>query len=68
MTSVELVDIEGDLLDTKEKAIQFTATGDKADAVWLPLSLIEVQERPMGGPHRIIVTLPQWLAEDRKLV
>lgn len=46
-----------------EKAIFVSETGDKADAVWLPLSQIELVET--GGDGIYEVTLPEWLAIEK---
>lgn len=62
----DLVDIEGMRHRTTERAILFSETGDKADAVWLPLSLIEIESR--GTANHVTVTMPEWLAIDKGLV
>lgn len=42
-------------------------TGDRDGAVWLPKSQVEVQPRP-NHPPLADVTLPEWLAIERRLV
>lgn len=57
-----LADVDFDLIkidDPARRAILFSIDG--AD-VWLPRSLIEVDEDDK------VVTMPQWLAEERELV
>ncbi len=62
----ELADIEGVVHETREASLLFSTTGERSDAVWLPLSLVEVQVSV--ATSRGTVTMPQWLAEDRRLV
>lgn len=64
----DLVDIEMRRFDIRkpmERSILASTTGEFEDAVVLPLSLIEVE--PTKG-NMVMVTMPQWLAEDRGLV
>ncbi len=49
-----------------ERAIQVSETGDRSKAVWLPLSQIEVA--PTAAASIVVVTLPEWLANERGLV
>jgi hypothetical protein len=41
--------------------------GDENEAVWLPWSQIRVEESYYGRGDRITVTMPQWLAEEKRL-
>jgi len=50
-------------------AILVSDTGEEKDAVWLPLSQVEIEAKPgRPGGREVIVTMPQWLAEQRGLV
>lgn len=49
----------------RHRAILASLTGDIDDACWLPRELIEIE---YTAPDRADVTMPQWLAENRKLV
>lgn len=49
-----------------EKAVLMSDTGKVADAVWLPKSQIEFGEARAGGS--IEVTLPAWLAKEKRLI
>ncbi|OAB57524.1 hypothetical protein AY599_23650 [Leptolyngbya valderiana BDU 20041] len=48
------------------KAIKVSDDGDPDKAVWLPLSLVEVEPDGPGG--MVTVTLPERLAIDKGLV
>lgn len=50
-----------------EKAILVSDDGDRAKAVWLPLSQIQFDETRLKLPA-VIVTLPEWLAVDKGLL
>jgi len=60
-----VTDIEVQVHFRTDRAILISATGDEADAVWIPLSSCEVEMRTGGTA---IVTLPEHLAIDRGLV
>jgi len=62
----DLVDIEMLIHRTTERAILASDDGVSANAVWLPLSLIETS-RPDRG-EAVTVTLPAWLATEKGLV
>jgi hypothetical protein len=63
----ELVDIAGCLHSETEKAILFSDTAHREDAVWIPKSQCEFVHD--GGQERFItVTLPEWLAQDKGLI
>lgn len=49
-----------------DRAIHASNTGDDEDAVWLPLSLIEVT--PKAGCTSVTVSLPEWLAKREGLI
>ena len=60
-----IIDIEVEVTHRTEKAI-LVHTGDKENAVWLPLSQIEIQHSGFGGIET--VTLPEWLALGKGLI
>jgi hypothetical protein len=50
-------------------AVLVSDTGEQKDAVWLPLSQIEIKPAPShSGGSEVIVTVPEWLATERGLV
>lgn len=50
-------------------AVLVSDTGEEKDAVWLPLSQVEIEPKPgKPGGREVMVTLPQWLATDKGLV
>lgn len=63
----DLIDIAGMLHHETEKAILFSDDGNRATAIWLPKSAIEI-ERDTKKPGIVTVTLPERLAIDRGLV
>ena len=61
----EIVDIDMHLHPTSsERAVLVSKDGEEKNAVWLPISQIEVM--PKQGNH-VVVTVPTWLAEERNL-
>lgn len=48
-----------------QRAILASTTGDVDDAVWLPRAEVEVE---YTAPGRANVCMPQWLAENRRIV
>ena len=67
MPKSELVDVAGCLHHETDKAILFSDTADKKDAVWLPKSQVEFVHD--GGQERFVtVTLPEWLAKEKGLI
>lgn len=65
MPKPTLTDITVKIHYMTEKAMLVSLDGNKAKAVWLPLSQIEYEEKGKGV---LIVTLPIWLAEDKELI
>lgn len=63
----ELIDIAGCLHAETEKAILFSDSGEKKDAVWLAKSQIEFERDPKRERF-VTVTLPEWLALERELI
>ena len=62
----DLVDIAGVQHAETEKAILFSETAHRADAVWLPKSQIEISYD--GSRNFVTVTMPEQLAIDKGLV
>lgn len=60
-----IIDIDVEITARTGKAI-LVHTGDKEEAVWLPLSQVEVSASGFAGIET--VTLPEWLAEERGLI
>lgn len=65
MSKSDLVDVTMQLHAETGKAVLVSDDGDKAKAVWLPLSQCEIEKKRDGI---VIVTLPEWLAIQRGLV
>ncbi|WP_279480299.1 hypothetical protein [Aureimonas sp. SK2] len=63
----DLIDLELHVHHQTDKAVLVSADGNRAAAVWLPLSAIEIAMRRGSSTHAD-VTLPQRLAEDKGLV
>ena len=50
-------------------AVLVSDDGEEKSAVWLPLSQVEIESKPAKvGAREVIVTMPQWLAEQKRLV
>jgi len=50
-------------------AVLVSDDGDESRAVWLPLSQVEIEAKPAKvGGNEVIVTMPQWLCEQKGLV
>lgn len=62
----DLIDVTVKLHHETDKAILVSDDGDRAKAVWLPLSQVEVERTKQSGI--VVVTLPEWLATDKGLV
>lgn len=61
-----IIDIDVEVLARTEKAV-LVHTGNKDSAVWLPLSQVEIEPNE-GFPGIEVVTLPEWLAQDKGLI
>ena len=61
----DLVDLELAFHSESHRAILVSTDGEIDGRVWLPKSQIEFEQLPRD---RVSVTLPQWLAEERRLV
>lgn len=66
MGKSELVDLTVQKHAETTKAILVSDTGEEKDAVWLPLSQVEVE--PGDKPGVVIVTCPEWLAMGKGLI
>lgn len=65
MGKSDLVDLTMQLHVETAKAVLVSDDGEKQNAVWLPLSQIEIEKQRNGV---VIVTLPEWLAIEKGLV
>ena len=65
MGKSDLVDLTMQLHVETVKAVLVSDDGEKQNAVWLPLSQIEI-EKQRGDV--VIVTMPEWLAIEKGLV
>lgn len=63
----ELTDLTLHLHAETEKAIRVSDTGHDRDAVWLPLSQVEVSKHPHYA-ETVEVTCPVWLAKEKGLI
>lgn len=61
----DLTDLDMHLHFDRPLSIRASLTGDYKDAVTLPKSEIEIEHK---DSRNIVVTLPQWLAEEKGLV
>ena len=66
MSKRELIDVLVRLHHETERAVLVSDTGNRNDAVWLPLSQIEFISGPKPGT--IEITLPEWLALSKGLI
>lgn len=61
----DIVDIDVEVAHRTEKAV-LVHTGNKEEAVWLPLSMIEIGPSGIAGIETI--TLPERLALEKGLI
>tara|TARA_R110000868_G_scaffold118_2_gene1207 strand:- start:3329 stop:3523 length:195 start_codon:yes stop_codon:yes gene_type:complete len=61
----DIIDIDVEVSYRTEKAV-LVHTGNKDEAVWLPLSMIEIEPSGLAGIET--VTLPEWLALEKGLI
>lgn len=64
MTKSPLVDILMHVHVETSQAVLASDDGEKKNAVWLPLSQIEIHKR---GSH-VNITMPEWLAREKGLI
>lgn len=62
----EVVDVAVQVHHTTDRAILVSDDGDRAKAVWLPLSMVEVETH--ARTSTAVVTMPEWLALEKKLI
>jgi len=60
-----IIDVDVEVTARTAKAV-LVHTGNKEEAVWLPLSQVEISPSGIGGIET--VTLPEWLALDKGLI
>ena len=60
-----IIDIDVEVTARTDKAV-LVRTGIKEQAVWLPLSQIEITPTGFGGIET--VTMPEWLAQEKGLI
>lgn len=65
MTRSTVIDIQAVIHHETEKAVLVSTDGDRENAVWLPLSAVEVYRTDDGWAE---ITLPERLALDRGLI
>lgn len=61
----DVIDLDVKVHHATELAVLVSETGDKDDAVWLPLSQIEIDTTENGA--ETTVTIPEWLADEKGL-
>lgn len=61
----EVIDITVQVHAKTDRAILVSDDGEKSNAVWLPLSQVEVEMKQAGTAE---ITLPEWLALDKGLI
>lgn len=61
----DVIEIDVEVTARTEKAA-LVHTGNKEEAVWLPLSQIEIVPTGIGGIETVI--LPEWLALEKGLI
>ena len=70
MTRSDLVDLTLTIHHETDAAILASDDGVEKTARWLPKSQVEIErfgpERP--GEYEAIVTMPMWLATEKKLI
>ena len=64
MSKSDLIDVAVQLHHETEKAWLVSDDGDKKRAIWIPKSQAEIEAK--GGAH--ILTMPEWLALDKRLI
>lgn len=66
MSKNELTDVTVQLHHETHRAILVSDDGDSEKAVWLPKSQCEFEQT--DKPGIVTVTLPVWLAKERRLI
>lgn len=63
--SEEILDLDMHMHHMTDRAVRVSSTGKDEDAVWLPLSQVEVLTQP--GSRVVTVTIPTWLVDKHGL-
>jgi hypothetical protein len=66
MSKARLCDLTMQIHIRADRAVLASMTGDKREAVWLPLSQIEINDVTAG--QIATITMPEWLATEKELV
>jgi hypothetical protein len=61
----DLVDVTVQIHHRTERAVLVSDDGDRENAKWLALALIEIETKPNGLAE---VTMPEWLARERGFI
>lgn len=64
MSKSDLIDVAVALHHETDKAWLVSDDGDKNKAVWIPKSQAEIADQG----EAFILTLPEWLATDKRLI
>lgn len=64
-TRSNIVDIDVEVHAQTPYAVLVSDDGERDNAVWLPLSQIEITDTDCGPAT---VSMPEWLAIDKKLI
>ena len=59
------VDIECEIIKLTAEAVLIN---DGKWEVWLPLKHVEADELGLVEEHKCVITIPEWLAQDRGLI
>ena len=62
-----VIDLSVMLHHRTDKAVLVSDDGDKASAVWVPLSQVEIDDDAMPG-ETVEIVIPEWLAQERGLI
>jgi len=69
MSRSDLVDLEMIVHAKTAKAVLASDDGEKDNAIWLPLSLVEVEFTRDGiATKQATITMPEWLAKKEGLI
>ena len=66
----EMIEFCGDIIKETERAILFREqTQDKWNAVWLPLSQINIINKDTStDPEQAEIEIAEWLAKEKELI
>jgi hypothetical protein len=63
----DIVDLEMILIYRKGTSVLFESMFDDKKT-WLPMSQIEIDPPDASPTDRVTVSMPEWIAKDRKLI